>query len=246
MKILQNTIISLIALSAAACNETSDIPTPTTDTAYGVRSTDNSWPVLDGRETARAEGKTTKNYYIVVDNAKSMKASECIDNGRSKLTVAKEGLSALVNTMPEDNNVAIMGFNDEGPKEYTALGNSDFNNVLSILSSLQPSWDTSLSDAVMSGYKALEKQAKQQLGYGEYHLILLTDNDSGDSTVTSEAVKFIANTSPIAIHAFSVCGDAEHALNAAGVAYRAISNQQTLTDSIGGVLQLEAAEPTNF
>jgi len=70
-----------------------------------------------------------------------------------------------------------------------------------------------LSVAIEHGYKALTKQASLQLGYGEYHLVVVTDGEANTGYEPNKAVQSVLTESPVVIHTIGFCIRGSHSLN---------------------------------
>ena len=102
---------------------------------------------------------------------------------------------------------------------------------------MQPDQGTPLKTAIAQGYGALEEQAQRQLGYGEYHLVIVTDGAANRGEEPDEVVEQILADSPVVIHTIGFCIGPDHVLNQEGrTIYRAASSTEELRQGLGEVV----------
>lgn len=210
--------------------------------AYGLRVTDNSWPKLSESTEGISANLTSKNYYFVFDGSGSMAKQGCSGN-RSKLSVARESLSSFATTIPNDANVGLFIFDGNGRNERIPLGTGNRQAFIDAINSTRADGGTPLRSAINIGYLALERQAKSQLGYGEYNLVVVTDGKASSENETPHAiVENVLAKSPVVIHTIGFCINSRHSLNQPGKTYyRQANDANSLTEGLTEVL---AESPT--
>ncbi len=210
---------------------------------YAARGVDNSWPSLDDGTTAiDADGLTNKNYYIIFDGSGSMQGSDCA-GGQTKISVAKKSIQSFIEQIPGDANIGIAGFDSRGTKEHLALSGSTKAAGFRAVNAFNANGGTPLKTAITLGYRSLKQQAQRQLGYGEYHLVVVTDGKASKGENPTNIVTEIANNSPVLIHTIGFCIGSNHSLNQTGVVlYKSAADQKSLMDGLEAVL----AESENF
>lgn len=207
------------------------------DTPYSQRATENSWPAIAEEGTAIASNLLASNYYIVLDGSGSMAEREC-SGGQTKLEAAKTALAAFSQSIPGDANIGLYIFDNNGKRERVELGPNNQARFSDAVFRASANHGTPLKSAIRSAYIALETQAKNQLGYGEYHLVVVTDGQaSSGSENPSEFVNLILEKSPVVIHTIGFCIDDRHSLNQPGrTYYRQANNPQSLQQGLTEVL----------
>ena len=83
----------------------------------------------------------------------------------------------------------------------------------------------------------LIRQGRRQLGYGEYHLIVVTDGQASSGQDPTGVVDEILASSPVVIHTIGFCIGEDHSLNQKGrVLYRTAQNAAELREGLEQVL----------
>lgn len=210
--------------------------------AYALRAADNSWPAMEESQSIVSGDLTQKNYYLVFDGSGSMNEDQC-SNGKSKVEVAKKSVNTFINKIPGDANIGLLIFDDSGIAEASSLGSSSKENIIQQVSAITAGGGTPLMTSMKYATAALLKQARTQLGYGEYHLVVITDGEASEGEDPSEIVFFLNKTSPIVIHTIGFCINGEHSLNREGsTIYKSANNPLELAEGLDSVL----AEASGF
>jgi uncharacterized protein YegL len=185
-----------------------------------------------------ANNLNTKNYYVILDTSGSMAAKDC-SQSHSKMDVAKDSLASWVTHVSSEDNIALMVFNDQVANEVFPLRQNSPNFKNQFLEKVRTAaahGSTPLGDALLKAYTHLEYQSASQLGYGEYHIIVVTDGQASDSEVMDVAVLNIFK-SPIVLHTIGFCIGTDHALNIPGQSfYMSAMNKEQLDKGLIRVL----------
>lgn len=238
--------IILIGLTSA-CDEQIVPPSESSDEApstqeaaktltyYGLRPTDNSWPQVTAPETLSSR-LGAANYYIVLDGSGSMTESDCAP-GSDKMTVAKQALNEFAKQIPQDANLGLFVFDAFGVNERVSLGTNNRSQFFAQVNSIFPGDGTPLASAIGFAYQSLIRQAAKQLGYGEYHLVVVTDGIAFGREVPTDVVDMILLNSPVIIHSIGFCIDENHSLNQPGkTAYMSANSAEELRAGLQSVL----------
>ena len=102
---------------------------------------------------------------------------------------------------------------------------------------------TPLSSAIEIAYKSLTAQAKKQLGYGDYHLVVVTDGVANTGYEPDNVLAKILTESPVVVHTIGFCISTRHSLNQPG---RTIYNTAQDYESLRKGLQSVLAEAPEF
>lgn len=243
----------ILALSGAllfGCNDSPPPPAPATQPAAPAASTPQPvvpWPG-QGKDTALAANPLAKNYYLVFDASGSMSDRACSGND-AKLQAAKNALAAFAKSIPADANVGLLVFGSNGMSQRLPLADTSRDQLATTVASIHAAGGTPLRSAIQRASQALAEQGRRQLGYGEYHLVVITD---GEYTPASEdprpVVDEILTRSPIVIHTLGFCLGDDHSLNQAGrIFYKAANSQQELEQGLDAVLaESPAFDVTQF
>jgi Ca-activated chloride channel family protein len=96
---------------------------------------------------------------------------------------------------------------------------------------------TPLSTAIEIAYKKLTAQAKKQLGYGEYHLVVVTDGEATSGYEPDKVLAKILSESPVVVHTIGFCINTQHSLNQPGrTIYNTAQDYDSLRQSLQGIL----------
>ena len=182
---------------------------------------------LDSTKFANTK-KTLKNYYIIFDGSGSMKGE--------KIHIAKKALKEFIKSVPKEANVGLAAFDTKGNFERAPLGSSK-EKIIAAIDKVVASGHTPLGETTAIAYKKLEKQARKQLGYGEYNLVIITDGHATDKDTLNESINIILNDSPITVHTIGFKIGKDHILNQKGkIFYTQANNFKELSRSLKKVL----------
>ncbi len=206
---------------------------------YALRAGDYSWPALTAQQQV-AEQLLTKNYYVVLDGSGSMLEEECSE-GSNKMQVAKQAITGFIEALPQDVNIGLYAFDKRGIGERVALGSNNRATLNKALRELRPGGGTPLSLSVSEGLQALTDQAVSQLGYGEYHLVVITDGMASQGYSPDQAVAQVLAGTPVNVHTIGFCIDDQHSLNQPGrTFYRSANDPSSL---MAGLQEVMAEAP---
>ncbi|GAB2928487.1 vWA domain-containing protein [Rheinheimera gaetbuli] len=228
------TLLILSALCLAGCGPVS---VPTVDHAsadrpalqsYALDSTRYDWPQASQSQTL-ADNVLAQNYYLVFDGSGSMSERNCASS-QEKIVVAKSAVSKFISSIPPTANVGLYVFDHYGAQERVALGQNR-SQLLQSVKRVLANGGTPLRSAAEAGYKALTEQAKKQLGYGEYHLVIVTDGEASSNEDPASVVRQILRDSPVQIHTIGFCIGEGHSLNIPGQTYYAAAGSPEELDA---------------
>ncbi|OES24175.1 vWA domain-containing protein [Alteromonas macleodii] len=208
---------------------------PTTD-AYAFRGSDQSWPSATSADLRLADDATAQNFYFIVDGSSSMGNSGC-GGGKTRIEAAKDSLKAFVDVLPANSNTGMFVFDSGGDREVAALANTSPGFIKNKINEIDVSGGTPLGASLEHAYRKLTEQAKLQQGYGEYHLIVVTDGAASDESKMVQMVRTIINSSPVNLHTIGFCVGTGHALNQPGfINYQSANNSTELLSGLKTVL----------
>lgn len=214
-------------------------PPPVEKPAPPKAAAEASWPppAKDGIEITLSDNLLAKNYYVVLDSSGSMGEVKCSGN-MTKSSAAKFALTEFARTVPPDANLGLAVFDRTGISERLSLGLENRDQFISEVNATRPGSGTPLRDATLIGYRKLEESARRQAGYGEYHLVIVTDGQADPpSQDPTPVVTEILRRSPVVIHTIGFCIGTDHPLNQPGrTIYRAANNPQELRRGLEEVL----------
>ena len=200
-----------------------------------------AWPAAAQAKTDQAPMSAdlfARNYYVVLDASGSMTERGC-SGDLPKIDAARNALAAFAESLPGDANLGLQVFDARGIREQLPLaaGTTNRARFKAVLSAVRAGGGTPLHTAITNAYARLEQQGARQLGYGEYHLVVVTDGEASDGQDPTGAVKAILDRSPIVLHTIGFCIGPKHSLNQPGrTIYRAADNPEQLRASLSDVL----------
>jgi Mg-chelatase subunit ChlD len=201
-----------------------------------------NWPFAQGAGETPAAPRDfdpanimKRNYYFVFDASGSMNDRKCSGHER-KLDVAKRALIGFAGKVPADANLGLSVFDNHGIRQLIALGTVDRAALTAAVEQIRAGGGTPLGEAIRLGYRALTQQAAGQLGYGEYHLVVVTDGEATGEDPRIAVDQLIAD-SPVVLHTIGFCIGDDHSLNQPGrTVYRAADNPRALAQGLSDVL----------
>jgi Ca-activated chloride channel homolog len=212
--------------------------------AYGEQPTRNDWPALEhvGESFSDPRDLLKSNYYVILDGSQEMAQRGCSSSG-SKLDDAVQALAAFIDAVPEDANVGIMAMNQGKLIELAPL-QGDVRINPQTLARLGAAGGAPLRSAIFRADEQLTRQAQRQLGYGEYHLVVISGGAVTPGEEPFDIMRRLLDESPLNLHVISLCGGANDTLNVAalGIFYHAADNYAALQQALGEVLE----EPPAF
>ncbi len=193
------------------------------------------WPPA-GPNVPAAPDPTARNYYVVLDGSGSMSERSC-RGASSKMDQAREALAGFAAALPKGANVGLLVFDERGIREVVPLGGPDREPFLRAVRAATPGGLTPLHSAITMARGKIEVQARRQLGYGEYHMVVVTDGEASRYEDPRSIVDAIIATTPIVLHTIGFCIDAKHSLNQPGrILYRQANDLEELRRGLQNVL----------
>ena len=117
------------------------------------------------------------------------------------------------------------------------LGRDNRTNVIKLVSNLAPDGGTPLDRAIDFGHQKLIEQGQKQSGYGEYHLVVVTDGVASEGHNPERAVESMLQQAPVALHTIGFCIAETHSLNQPGyTVYRSANDPVSLKQGLEAVL----------
>ncbi len=183
---------------------------------------------------------TARNFYFVMDGSGSMDDG-C--SGERKVDAAKRAVRQFMAKVPEDVNLGLYIFDDNGEREVVPLGPKNRSQFLKEVDELSANGGTPLAQAITVATDKLVTQYKKQLGYGEYRLVVVTDGQASD---IPNACVYAAKYN-IPIYAIGFCIEGDHPLRAYSLSYREANNATDLQKSLEETLaESESFDATDF
>ncbi len=246
-------MLTLLA-SIAGCNKDTGIVVAEVDTGivvaevkeqqhpikrivYANNALDDNWfdnsnraQMVDGQ--SNLSDMMAKNVYLILDASSTTTQSSCFGYG-SKLQVMESAVYDFIDELPGNTNLGVIRFDANGPNEITSLEPVSGTFLKQLLSETNAGGENPVAITVSYAYKGLQKQAIKQHGYGEYHIVLLTDGGSDNASELLAATRTITESSPVVIHAYDFCPRSENVLSSKGnIDYKPLYNEGNLRNAI--------------
>lgn len=197
---------------------------------------EDNWPeaLEDEVLVELSDDLLTKNYYIIFDGSGSMKGSN--------MSTAKRAVKEFVSKIPTTANVGLLAFDTKGISERASL-TATRQDVFNAVDAIIADGTTPLHSAIDQAYFSIEAQGRRQLGYGEYHLVIVTDGEASSRQEPDRIIKRILENTPIIVHTIGFRIGTNHSLNQPGrIIYTTASDFDELAKGLEDVL----AESENF
>lgn len=217
-------------------NVTPSVPNPSSDAPSGKVE----WPPASkNTKFTPAKNILAKNFMVVYDQSGSMSEKACNDRSMTKESASITALKEFAKVVPQDANLGLVimfGTNKIQLKVPLGSGKSNRDSFVSEVDAAGPDGNTPLYAAMAMGFNTLLEQASTQFGYGEYHLVVVTDGEYNSGPNPIKVVEAAAKT-PIVIHTIGFCIKGGHSLNQQGVTlYQEASDLVTLRKGLAEVL----------
>ena len=190
---------------------------------------------------------TALNLMVIFDGSASMLdalGSQCGGDNRfpNKHTGASWAVEQFVEQVPEDVNLGLYVFDKHGSSLRMPL-EADREKFLAIIHAVTPDRGTPLAKAIRTGTNELIKQYRQQLGYGEFRLVVVTD---GEAEGLTEAALYAAEMG-IPIYTIGLCVSPNHVLREFSVSYTAANDFEAMSAGLADTLaELPDFDNTHF
>lgn len=242
LQCLRNLVLAGIAAGFVnACGPSSPPPPAVAAKKPTDKALAPPWPPALDQASAVSKDLFAKNYYVVLDGSGSMKDSACSGN-QSKMEAAKSAVAAFAASVPVDANLGLQVFDNRGVREWLPLGTGNRERFTQLVNQVGPTGNTPLRDSIDQAYAKLLIQGRKQLGYGEYHLVIVTDGEANAGQDPTVSVNAMLKESPVVLHTIGFCIGGNHSLNQAGrTIYKAADNPDALRQGLADVL---AESPT--
>jgi len=208
------------------------------DISIAEKDANGVWPYLkeNSRAASSSEELMRKSYYVVFDGSGSMNSQGC-SGSMSKLLAAKKALVEFSATVPADANLGLLIFDGNGINERVSLSTQNQEKFTQSIRSVTPSGGTPLRGAINMAYQRLTEQARKQLGYGEYHMVVVTDGEANTGDEPDRVVAEMLAYSPVVLHTIGFCISSRHSLNQPGkIIYKAANDVTGLKQGLASVL----------
>jgi Mg-chelatase subunit ChlD len=210
------------------------------------------WPFsFEGQIVAKVQPETvankmiTRNFVIIFDDSGSMADPDA--DGTPKIDTAKNAVVEWSKSVPDGANVGLVSFHS-GIWSLQPLTPASKDQLISVVQKIRQGGNTPLSAALQASFDMLTKQGIQQLGYGEYTMVVITDGEAKSATRLNKLVHFVLDNSPIQIYTIGFGIGTDHTLNQPGLTqYKPAENLTELQKGLKEVLaEAETFDETEF
>jgi uncharacterized protein with von Willebrand factor type A (vWA) domain len=203
--------------------------------ATGAAAAGPQWPP-PGKTDRIASDLITRNFYVVLDGSGSMNERACRGDGK-KIDQAKAALEVFSKAVPRNVNLGLLVFDSRGVSERVPLAAGNREAFMQQVLATNPNGGTPLRGAISIARQRLEEQARRQLGYGEYNLVVVTDGEASSGQDPRQEVNDLLARSPIIVHTIGFCISTHHSLNQPGrTVYKAANDRADLERGLEATL----------
>jgi Mg-chelatase subunit ChlD len=192
-----------------------------------------------------ADKMITRNFVIIFDDSGSMADPDA--DGNRKIDTAKKAVVEWSKSIPTGANVGLVSFFN-GVWSLQPLTPASKERLISTVLDIAQGGRTPLSAAFQKSFLMLTKQGLQQLGYGEYTIVVITDGQASSPVQLNKWVHFVLANSPIQIYTIGFGIGTDHTLNQPGLTqYKPAENLAELQKGLKEVLaEAETFDDTEF
>lgn len=133
------------------------------------------------------EDMQKSNVVIILDASGSMKSN--MRSGRAqKMDAAKRALKEVLKTVPQDTQIGLLVFSGANVKNHWVypLGPRNDARLNTAIDAIEPGGGTPLGAYIKIGADRLIQERKNQLGYGQYRLLIVTDGQAQDIQLVNQ------------------------------------------------------------
>jgi Mg-chelatase subunit ChlD len=192
-----------------------------------------------------ADKMITRNFVIIFDDSGSMADPDA--DGNRKIDTAKKAVVEWSKSVPTRANVGLVSFHN-GVWSLQPLTPASKERLISTVLNITQGGRTPLSEAFQKSFLMLTKQGLQQLGYGEYTIVVITDGEASSRVQLNKWVHLVLDNSPIQIYTIGFGIGTDHTLNQPGLTqYKPAENLAELQMGLKEVLaEAETFDETEF
>lgn len=241
------TLIGLMGLALAqACKSNTGGPGPYTGALPAEWYKQPKEISLEG--VVGGSPSLARNFYFILDGSDSMTEAtdtHCGGDQRfpDKMTGAVWALEQFMKKVPADARVGLYVFDEQGEREVVPLGLDNRETFTAAVRAVDPGNGTPLAAAIRFGTEQLVTAYRQQLGYGEFRLIVITD---GIADEIPDAAIYAAQFG-IPIYTIGLCVGEGHPLRRFSVSYKAADSFADLASGLQETLaELPSFDASDF
>ncbi len=180
-----------------------------------------------------AQVSLTRNFYFVFDGSGSMADApdgDCSGDASfaTKLQGAQWAVTEFLAKIPDDINIGLYVFDNNGEREAVPLGQGNRGDFVQKLNAVYAGSGTPLSESIVYATNQLVHQYKKQLGYGEYRIVVVTDGIA--DSIPQASIYAMEHGFPI--YAIGLCVDSNHPLRSYATSYRAADSFEDLAHGL--------------
>ena len=189
----------------------------------------------------QGQPELTRNFYFILDGSGSMgektdKSCGGEQKFTNKMVGAQWAVKEFLKHVPEDVNIGLYVFDEEGKRETVALGRENRDEFVRAVERMRVGGGTPLREAIVFGTQRLVEQYRRQLGYGEYRLVVVTDGQAKGIPAAAMGAAKVG----IPLYSIGLCVGADHPLRLYSVSYR---EADRFSDLASGLQQTLAELP---
>jgi uncharacterized protein YegL len=186
---------------------------------------------------------TTHDYVIVVLDGSGSMSERMQTSARTsivKMEAAKNALKSVLQNIPEKTQVGILAFTNDRIWWVWKTGIVKSPDISTAIDRVNESGRTPLGSAIKAGADELMFYREQQLGYGRFQLVIVTDGEATDGSYMDDVTKEVrARRIRMDVIGVAMPGGAKHSLAAISDSYQSADNAQQLSDAVKRAINVE-------
>jgi len=196
----------------------------------------------------QAKPVLTRNFYFIFDGSGSMndqpdKQPRGDQHFSTKMSGAKWAVHKFLDQVPPEVNIGLYVFDIEGQRELLPLQRGNREAFRKAIDEMSAGGETPLAEAIAFGAQRLKEKYQEQLGYGEFRLVVVTDGLA--SSLPKAAIDAARLGFPIYTIGLSI--KEKHPLRDFSVSYKAAENFEELAQGLEDTLaELPDFDPMEF
>ena len=228
--------------SSSSSNSTTNVATSgssSTTTEASSVSVNVVWPgpAPEDMNVAIDSNLTRSNFMVVYDGSGSMDYDSCNSSSPNRHADGVIALKEFVKAVPDDANLGLFVFDGKGRSVRVPLAVGNRDVLLNEVDNISIGSGTPLQSSIKKAYFELKTRAYQQLGYGRYSLVIVTDGEANSGEDPTRVVNDIIDETPVEVHTVGLCFSGRHSLNQPGrTFYTDAQNPAQLIEGLKSVL----------
>ncbi|MFA4845914.1 MAG: VWA domain-containing protein [Patescibacteria group bacterium] len=186
---------------------------------------------------------TTHDYVIVVLDGSGSMSGNMQTSARTsivKMTAAKNALKSVLQNVTEKTKVGILAFTNGNIWWVWKTATVKSPDINTAIDRVNENGSTPLGEAIKAGADQLMFYREQQLGYGRFQLVIVTDGEANNTNYMDEVAKEVRERRiRMDVIGVAMPGGAKDSLAEISDSYQSADNAQQLSDAVKRAINVE-------